>query len=77
MIFLYLNIFGITNIIYEKERGVIMILTEIQAKRLIEFFGMNDFDYYDKYISPLSLEEQACFFAEFPDFMEVAIDNDS
>jgi len=53
-----------------------MKLTEKQVNRIINFFGMDDFDFYDKYILTLSLEEQACFFAEFPDFMDVSI-NDS
>ena len=45
------------------------MFTNEQLCRLIEFIRMDDFDFYSKYISHLSLKEQADFFKQFPDFL--------
>ena len=45
-------------------------LNEDQAKRLLDFCGMTDLEFYERYLAQLTLEEQAAFMDEFPEFME-------
>ena len=44
-------------------------LNEDQAKRLLDFCGMTDLEFYEKYLAQLTLEEQAAFMDEFPEFL--------
>ncbi len=37
---------------------------------IIEWIQMSDEDFYEKYLAKLSLEEQAAFLEEFPDFLK-------
>lgn len=43
--------------------------TDEQLNRLLRFFRMSDYEYYDKYIADAPLEEQAELMNEFPEFM--------
>lgn len=44
-------------------------LNEEQSKRLLDFCGMTDLEFYERYLADLTLEEQAAFMDEFPDFL--------
>lgn len=44
-------------------------LNEEQSKRLLDFCGMTDLEFYEKHLADLTLEEQAAFMEEFPDFL--------
>ena len=44
-------------------------LNEEQRKRLLDFCGMTDLEFYEKYLADLTLEEQATFMNEFPEFL--------
>ena len=46
-------------------------LNEEQRKRLLDFFGMTDLEFYERYLADLTLEEQAAFMDEFPEFLSV------
>lgn len=37
---------------------------------LLEFCFCSDFEFYEKYLADLPLEEQAVFMKEFPDFLQ-------
>lgn len=43
--------------------------TDEELSRLIRFFKMSDYEFYDEYIADAPLEEQAEFMNEFPEFM--------
>ena len=40
-----------------------------QCKRILDFCGMTDLEFYEKHLADLTLEEQAAFMEEFPDFL--------
>ena len=44
-------------------------LNEEQSKRLLDFCCMTDLEFYEKHLADLTLEEQAAFMEEFPDFL--------
>lgn len=44
--------------------------TDEQKKRLLDFFNMTDFEFYERYLADLPLEEQAAFMEEFPEFLD-------
>lgn len=44
-------------------------LNEEQKKRLLNFCGMSDLEFYERYLADLTLEEQAAFMDEFPEFL--------
>ena len=44
-------------------------LNEEQRKRLLDFCGMTDLEFYERYLADLTLEEQAAFMDEFPEFL--------
>lgn len=46
-----------------------MELNKEQRKRLKAFVQMDDIEFYEQYLSDTSLEEQAAFMKEFPDFL--------
>lgn len=46
--------------------------TEEQMRRIREFATMTDFEFYEKYLADATLEEQAAFMKEFPEFLKAA-----
>lgn len=44
-------------------------ITDEQKNRLLDFFNMTDLEFYERYLADSSLEEQAAFMKEFPDFL--------
>ena len=44
-------------------------LNEEQKKRLLNLCGMSDLEFYERYLADLTLEEQAAFMDEFPEFL--------
>ena len=44
-------------------------LNEEQKKRLLNFCGMSDLELYERSLADLTLEEQAAFMDEFPEFL--------
>ena len=40
-----------------------------QCKRILDFCCMTDLEFYEKHLADLTLEEQAAFMEEFPDFL--------
>ena len=40
-----------------------------QVENILDFAFSNDIEFYEKHLADLSLEEQAAFMEEFPDFL--------
>ena len=56
------------TIICKKEDSEMFEMNEEQRKRLLDFCGMTDLEFYERYLADLTLEEQAAFMDEFPEF---------
>lgn len=43
---------------------------EYNVTNILKLMNMDDFDFYDAYVSQLTIKEQSEFFSWFPDFLE-------